>query len=605
MGTLLALMAVTVISVYYHVEESAENVVRSSLGDLAYQIEGKNDWATKKEVAANAEMLSEYIEDAIKEGISLLDLFDLFCGNIESFVCTEMDIIDPNGIILASSETEKIGSDIHSNDQLSEFQCLLDGSKKVYSSAWVSRPSDGTLIQYYGSIVPGYEGILLKGYTQDDAHIYKRNLLSNTLKSYKFERTGYYLYLDNDLKILGGPDTVQKGESLSLSYDIRELAKNGGVVKDEVFGVRSFVGAVPDDREYIGAVPDDQEYIVAVYSLSEAWQMWNILMVIFLIISVVVFTMLFLLVNLLLAKKVVLGVYSLSNTLGLISEGKLEEKADFRNSLEFDRLSDGINLTVERLKELIKEAEGRIDKDLVLAARIQTSFLPHVFPPFPDRDEFDLYACTEPAKEVGGNFYDFFFADPDHLVLVIADVSGRGLPAAMFMLMAKDKIRNSVQKYGTDVAEAIREVNHELLQESDSGFFVTVWLGVLTVSTGHIDYVNAGQEYPALYRTGGEFRAERDIHCVPVSAVESAVFKAGSFELEPGDALYLYTYGVTEVNDPEGEMFGRSRLLKVLNKNKDASAQEIDAAVRSAITEFTKDAPQPDDITTVCFRYKG
>ena len=395
-----------------------------------------------------------------------------------------MDIIDPDGIIVASSETEKIGSDIHSNDQLSEFQCLLDGSKKVYSSPWVSRPSDGTLIQYYGSIVPGYEGILLEGYTPDDAHIYKRNLLSNTLKSYKFERTGYYLYLDNDLKILGGPDTVQKGESLSLSYDIRELAKNGGIVKDEVFGVRSFVGAVPDD----------QEYIVAVYSLSEAWQMWYILMVIFLIISVVVFTMLFLLVNLLLAKKVVLGVYSLSNTLGLISEGKLEEKADFRNSLEFDRLSDGINLTVERLKELIKEAEGRIDKDLVLAARIQTSFLPHVFPPFPDRNEFDLYACTEPAKEVGGNFYDFFFADPDHLVLVIADVSGRGLPAAMFMLMAKDKIRNSAQKYGTDVAEAIREVNLELLQENDSGFFITVWLGVLTVSTGHIDYVNAGQE---------------------------------------------------------------------------------------------------------------
>ncbi len=595
MGTFLALMAVTVMLVYIYVEKNAENVVRFSLEDLDYQVTGKMDWVYRYRMIENREWISEYISDAINEGRSLQDAFDWFYQDTFIDETPEMDLIDPDGIIITSTEPVNVGTDIHSDETLAEFLCLFDGSLDVYSQDMMPRASDCTIIHYYGTIVPGYGGILLEGITREDYYAYKESLLFNTMNSYKFKRTGYYLYLDNDLKILSGPDTIQAGELFSLPYDIRKLAESGEVVKADVYGVPSFVGVMADD----------QEYLVSVYPAAEAFKTWNILILILLIIYVVTFTILFLLVNRLLSMKVVRGVYSINRTLGMISKGKLDEKADFRESLEFDRLSDGINLTVERLKELIKEAEGRIDEDLVLAARIQTSFLPHVFPPFPDRNEFDLYACTEPAKEVGGDFYDFFFVDDDHLALVIADVSGRGLPAAMFMVMAKDKIRHSVQKYCTDVAEAVREVNLELLQENDSGFFVTVWLGVLTVSTGHMDYVDAGHEYPAIYRTGGEFRVEKDIHCVPVSAVERGDFKAGSFELESGDVLYLYTYGVTEVNDPEGDMFGRSRMLEVLNMNRDASVLDIDAAVRAAVAEFTKDAPQFDDITTLCFRYNG
>ncbi|MCR5237235.1 MAG: PP2C family protein-serine/threonine phosphatase [Lachnospiraceae bacterium] len=259
-----------------------------------------------------------------------------------------------------------------------------------------------------------------------------------------------------------------------------------------------------------------------------------------------------------------------------------------------------INLTEKRLEE-----EARIEAELALAAKIQTSFLPRDFPAFPERDEFELYASMTPAKEVGGDFYDFFFTDSDHLALVMADVSGKGIPAAMFMAAGKNKIRNAVMKHGTDVAEAVREANIELYKENDAGLFITVWLGVFTVSTGHMDYVDAGHEYPAISRNGGEFVAEEDVHCAPVAARKKTKFEAGAFDLKSGDILYLYTDGVTEANNSAGEMFRRGRMLEALNRSINAPVEDIDRAVRGSLTEFVQNAPQFDDTTMLVFRYKG
>ena len=171
--------------------------------------------------------------------------------------------------------------------------------------------------------------------------------------------------------------------------------------------------------------------------------------------------------------------------------------------------------------------------------------------------------------------------------------------------MAKDKIHHSVMKYCTDVSAAIADVNLELLKENDAGLFVTVWLGVVTLSTGHVDYVDAGHEYPAICRTGGKFTVNEDEHSGPVAALKKMRFDAGSFDLGPEDILYLYTDGVTEANDPDGEMFRADKMLDALNADTGASVEEIDANVRRAIDEFVKDAPQFDDTTSLVFRYKG
>ncbi len=258
-----------------------------------------------------------------------------------------------------------------------------------------------------------------------------------------------------------------------------------------------------------------------------------------------------------------------------------------------------------KLSEKTKEAEERIDKELTQAARIQASFLPRENPPFPDRKEFELFASMVPAKEVGGDFYDYFFVDKDHLALVMADVSGKGIPAAMFMAMAKTQLRQCVFSYKTDVARAMEEANTELSKDNDEMMFVTIWLGVVDLTTGHVDYVNAGHEYPAISRAQEGFKIYEGVHGPFAAAVSGTKYTAGSFELAPEDILFQYTDGITEATDADENMFREERMIEALNKDITASVEDIDAAVRSSVAEFVKDAPQFDDMTTLEFKYKG
>ena len=595
MGAFIALMVVAFVFVYFQAENNAKSFVRFSLEDIESYAVGRMDKVRENNLPQEAGILDEMISENWGEDVSLQKIVDVLYAQISENMISELDLVSPDGIIVASSEKENIGIDLHSDAESSEFLGLFDGDTDIYTQDMTLHPPDGTQMKYFGTLMPEYGGICLEGFTQEDRAAHKEEILEVIVETTRFGRTGYYLYLDKDLKVLGDPDHDFENESVSLPVDIRKLAETGEIVKTDVYGIPS----------YVGVLADGQNYIVAVYSRVEAWEPWNLTMLVLIIIDCIVAVILFIVLGRLIRKHVVRGVVDIDGALSSISGGDLEKQVDFRESAEFDELSDGINVTVDRLKELIKEAEGRIDAELKFAAEIQNSILPHVFPPFPDRDEFELYACMVPAKEVGGDFYDFFLTDEDHLALVMADVSGKGLPAAMFMVMAKDKLRHSVQEHGTDVAEAVKEVNNELCKENDAGLFVTIWVGVLTISTGHVDYVDAGHDYPAIYRAGAEFTIEKDVHCAMVGAMSGIDFPSGSFEMKAGDILYLYTDGATEAIDASNEMFRMERLLEALNGKKDASAQDIDAAVRTAIAEFVKDAPQFDDITTLCFRYKG
>ena len=595
MGAFFALMIVAVFFAFFQEKNNARSFVRFSLEGIDYFVTERMDKIRSMSIPEEAEWMDEYILNDLAKGIPLQDAVDRLILDVRSGYVSEVDLVSPDGIIIASTVEDNIGLDLHSNAQSAEFLCLLKGDTDVYSQYMVLRSPDSEQMKYYGTLVPEYGGILLEGLDQETYAAYKDATLRITIDNNKFGRTGYFLYLDNNLRILSGQALLHQGEIFSIPYDIKELAESGDIVKADVYGVPS----------YVGVFADNNNYIVAVYSLSEAWESWDFTITALIIIDCIVLIILFAALRHLIRRHVERGVVIINDSLAAISGGDLEKRVDFRDSIEFDELSGGINYTVDRLKELIKEAEGRIDAELVLAAEIQKSILPHVFPPFPDRNEFELYACMIPAKEVGGDFYDFFLIDDDHLALVMADVSGKGLPAAMFMVMSKDKLRHSIQEHGTDVAEAVREVNSELCKENDAGLFVTIWVGVLTISTGHMDYVDAGHDYPAICRSGREFVIEKDVHCAMVGAMSFTEFKAGSFDLKAGDILYLYTDGVTEAINAFDEMFRMERMLDVLNRNKDASVQDIDAAVRAAIAGFVKDAPQFDDTTTLCFRYKG
>lgn len=245
------------------------------------------------------------------------------------------------------------------------------------------------------------------------------------------------------------------------------------------------------------------------------------------------------------------------------------------------------------------------ERELAAATSIQYDMLPNTFPAFPDRKEFDIFASMTPAKEVGGDFYDMFFVDNDNLVILIADVSGKGITAALFMAQAKQIIQSQMIICGGDAIEAISAANLKLIENSNAFMFVTVWFGVVNLVTGHMAFVDAGHNYSALQKDDGIYTIEKDKHSIVLAALKTAKFQLNEIDLKPNDTVFLYTDGVTEARNIDGELFGSKRLVAALNEVADASPEEIDAHVRKRVSEFVGKAEQFDDITTLCFRYFG
>ena len=257
----------------------------------------------------------------------------------------------------------------------------------------------------------------------------------------------------------------------------------------------------------------------------------------------------------------------------------------------------------DNLKKITAEKE-RISTELALAKRIQTEILPNIFPPFPDHRDIDLYASMSPAKEVGGDFYDFFFVDDDHLALVMADVSGKGIPAALFMMGAKILLQNLAMS-GYRPAEVLKLANDQICGNNREEMFVTVWFGILTLSTGEVTAANAGHEYPVLKRPDGDFELLKDKHSFVVGGYAGIEYKEYTLRMEPGTKLFLYTDGVTEAEDNQERMFGMDRLLEALNRAKDEAPVQILKEVEKSVDDFACGASQFDDLTMLCVHYIG
>ena len=334
----------------------------------------------------------------------------------------------------------------------------------------------------------------------------------------------------------------------------------------------------------------------------------NILLLILLGLSVYIA----LIVSVALSKHIVKPIRLLTDKVGSMQGDDLDFRWDLDTGDETQTLADSFRSLTLRMKEYIRENEAitaereRISTELSLANRIQASMLPSIFPPFPDRSEFDLYALMDPAREVGGDFYDFFLIDEDHLGMVIADVSGKGIPAALFM-MASKIILQSYAMLGKSPAEILTRTNDTICANNEGEMFVTAWVGVLELSTGRLTAANAGHEYPAIRKPEGEFELLKDKHGFVIGGMGGVVYKEYALQLEKGSKLFLYTDGVPEAmgGDSALEMFGTGRMLDALNKAPEASPEQIITQVRGAMEGFVRDAEQFDDITMLCVEYKG
>ncbi|MBR1906669.1 MAG: SpoIIE family protein phosphatase [Clostridiales bacterium] len=318
--------------------------------------------------------------------------------------------------------------------------------------------------------------------------------------------------------------------------------------------------------------------------------------------DILLFTVIYILISVLVQKIVVNNLEMVNESLRKITDGNLNEVVSVYSSSEFASLSNDINQTVDVLKRYISEAEKRIEQELEFAKNIQESALPHNFS-FP-RNDFEIYASMDAAKEVGGDFYDFFFVDVNKICLVIADVSGKGIPAALFMMRSKTVIRGYAES-GKSPSEIFSLANNGLCEGNDANMFVTVWIGIIDLETGHMVCSNAGHEIPAIMRAGGAYELYKQKHNLALGIFADVPFREYEIDLAPGDSLFVYTDGAPEAINEKQEEYGTGRLIEELNKYKLFTQKDILTYTRKNIAMYVGEEEQFDDVTMLGFKYNG
>ena len=304
-------------------------------------------------------------------------------------------------------------------------------------------------------------------------------------------------------------------------------------------------------------------------------------------------------------------IVSLERSVNAYVHGKLElDASHYRKDDEIKGLAESFDEMTRRIAAYNEEVtrasaeRERIGAEMDVARKMQTDSLPSVFPAFPERSDFDVFAGMIPAREIGGDFYDFFMVDDDHLALTVGDIAGKGIPVALFMVMVKTLIKNRVLQ-GLGPAEVMQSVSEQMLESDQADIFSTVWLAVIELSTGKGIAANAGHEHPVLRRAGGKFELQVYKHSPPLAAMEGVRFHDHGFQLEPGDTLFIYTDGLTDAVNAKNEIFGPGRIVDALNEEPEASPAMLIQMTKEAVVDYTGRDTQSDDMTMLVFKYFG
>ena len=537
-----------------------------------------------REIAAELNSSVRVNSDTLKQMLQIHDV-------------AEINLIDRSGIITATTMDEFQDYDMRSGKQSAEFMTLLETDTKEYVQSYQPTSSDPSLFRKYAAVTLRAGGFVQVGY---DGERFRRDIdqyVINAAKNRHVGQTGCIIIANEEWNIvsdrygLAGSNLAETG----IWIDRPTMPENE-VFRAQVYGEDCSCTYIFTEGYYIIAVLPENEIILERDSSLRMMGIMEILL------FLVLFTAIFLLVKYLVLDN--LG--KVNTSLSRISDGDLDEVVDVRSNAEFSDLSDDINSTVGTLKQYIADAAARIDEELALAKDIQESALPSVFPPYPDRPEFSLYADMETAREVGGDFYDFYLLDENRLAFLVADVSGKGIPAAMFMMTAKTVLRDYAER-GDSPKDVFTNANAQLCGGNDADMFLTAWMGFLETDTGRLRFVNAGHNPPVLIRKGKSVFIEQKPNLM-LAMAEGMVYREEQMQLEPGDMLYLYTDGVTEASAADRQRFGNARLLEILSGRAgdgDAACRETCDAVRKAVEAFAGDAPQFDDITQLCLFYRG
>ena len=526
---------------------------------------------------------------------------------------TEINVIDPNGMIVATTYPDFMNYDMRKGAQSAEFMVLLEGQEEFVQSYQPVSYESGSLAPMKGKFTQ------TQAVEASSGSVFSRKYGGVVLARGGFVQVGYgaeRFQRDIDEFVIGVTRNRHVGEGgciiiVDESWNIVS-DRNGNEGKNlDVTGLT--IGDLPENQVFEGTVYGQRCYcmyhetegyrIVAVMPRSEAALSRNVSVSVTTAMQIVVFAALFVMVYVLVKKLVVNNIYQINDSLSAITEGKLDTVVNVRSHVEFDDLSNDINSTVDTLKRYIADAAARIDAELAFAKAIQHSALPSVFPPYPGRAEFDIHAAMFTAKEVGGDFYDFYFVDEDTLEFMVADVSGKGIPAAMFMMQSKTLLKSCAES-GMAIETVFTTANEKLCEGNDAGMFVTAWMGLLNVKTGLVTFANAGHN-PPLVKQEGEFRYHKTRAGFVLAGMEGIRYRRFEMQLAPGDTIFLYTDGVTEATDASQQLYGENRLLAMMNGQAGKSARDVCEAVKADVDAFVGEAEQFDDITMLCLTWHG
>lgn len=516
----------------------------------------------------------------------------------------EIDVVDENGICVASWPPETRGFDYSQKPETADFLRVLDDPTLEISQPLRPNANDSRALFQYSAVArrdaPGFVEVGLR--SDRTATVRALANLARFIGSFRLGKNGRLFVFQNGVLLrdetstaAGGLDAQMPAADL-LAADVDAFPLDA-IFDAEVDGANCFALAQKSgDCVFVGALPK-----------SEIFAQRRSTLILIFIANTILFLGLFSVVSLLTRRLVVDGVLAINRSLAKIVDGDLDARVDVATTREFLELSNGLNATVDALQGAIDEVKRRVEKELELARRIQTAALPSVFPPFPERREFDIYAENRPMTSVGGDMFDYFFVDENRLFFYVADVSGHGVPAALFMMKTTALVKNLALS-GLPLPQVVAQTNRYLAENNDATF-VTAFFCLVDVATGRLEYVDAGHNPPFLREPNGRFREIAPQICLLLGVVDDAEFESATLDLAPGAALVLFTDGVTEAaSATSSEQFGVERALAAAEKaaaTPDASAAKIVDALFAAVENFADGAERSDDVTALAFRYDG
>ena len=562
------------------VKIETQEVFTTAISDVETDIKGKSD----AHLLAIAEKVKAEYES--NPDVSLDEV-------TEKYGIVEINVVSSNGIIQKSTESDSINYDMNSKEQSKEFVDTLrvqDSFVQQYSP----RGKDGSVWRKYAAINLASGGFIQVGYDAEQFHDILNAYVIDFTKNRHVGTNGFVAVCDETLSIVTDRNGYAGAPLSKIGIDAPQEMKNGQTATALYY-------ADIQDVRYMYVFKFVEGYcIIAAMPEAEATFMRDASIYTSIFMQVIIFATLFVFIYILIKRVIINNLEKINDTLGRITKGDLDVTVDVRSSREFSSLSDDINSTVTTLKRYIAEAAARIDKELEYAKQIQLSALPTNFP---ENEEYEIRAQMIAAKEVGGDFYDFYKLNDTTVAFLAADVSGKGIPAAMFMMTAKTIIKDLAES-GMAVNDIFTKANEKLCENNESGMFVTAWMGILDLTTGKLQFANAGHNPPLLKRANGEFDYLRTRAGFVLAGMDGVRYRVGEIMLCPGDRIFLYTDGVTEATNKENKLYGEDRLLSFMNQHASVEAIEFLPALKANIDEFVGEAPQFDDITMLMFDYK-